>query len=296
MLCLKQSTLEAYICDPVLAAWAIFGVELDTFQAVRLRMMWWVPELIDDSGKAYGAYRDRIIGGIVGVGVGNLQRCMGPQKIAGSVDAAQYLDCVAVFYKMAEGVGTMSGNHTSSRQKQSVSIEAGTTLRDMSVYDPRDGSIIPMDTAMEMYPKLLSMHKDKEKGLQIGRVDGVQFALAAGGDNGTIAFRGVGVTPNPAERTTAKIIDLKASLPDEVLFAAMAVPEWEPGDPVAWNKAIYGHDAGHGTVMEVIVSGSHMRHGMTKTATEADPLLDIKVHGKKLQVLRHASSVTTRIR
>ena len=50
MLCLHQSTLEAYIRDPVLAAWAIFGMELDVFQAVRLRMMWWIPELIDDSG------------------------------------------------------------------------------------------------------------------------------------------------------------------------------------------------------------------------------------------------------
>ena len=79
--------------------------------------------------KAYGSYRDRIIGSVVGVGVGNLQRCGGPQKIADSVDAAQYLDCVAVFYKMAEGVAAMLGNHTSSRQKQSVSIEAGTSMR-----------------------------------------------------------------------------------------------------------------------------------------------------------------------
>ena len=54
MLCLNQSTIEAYIRDPVLAAWAIFGVELDTFQQARLRMMWWVPELIDDSGISTG--------------------------------------------------------------------------------------------------------------------------------------------------------------------------------------------------------------------------------------------------
>lgn len=52
--CLKQSELEAFIKDPVLAAWAIFGAELDVFQKVRLRMMWWVPELIDDSGISTG--------------------------------------------------------------------------------------------------------------------------------------------------------------------------------------------------------------------------------------------------
>lgn len=47
---LRQSELEAFIRDPVLAAWAIFGVELDVHQRVRLRLMWYIPELIDDSG------------------------------------------------------------------------------------------------------------------------------------------------------------------------------------------------------------------------------------------------------
>lgn len=51
---LKQSHVEAYIKDPVLAAWAIFGANLDVFQQVRLRYMWWVPELIDDSGISTG--------------------------------------------------------------------------------------------------------------------------------------------------------------------------------------------------------------------------------------------------
>jgi hypothetical protein len=51
---LRQSELEACIADPVFAAWLLFGVELDVFQAVRLRYMWWVPELIDDSGISTG--------------------------------------------------------------------------------------------------------------------------------------------------------------------------------------------------------------------------------------------------
>jgi hypothetical protein len=53
-LTLKQSHIEAYLRDPVLAAWAIFGAELDVFQQVRLRLMWHVPELIDDSGISTG--------------------------------------------------------------------------------------------------------------------------------------------------------------------------------------------------------------------------------------------------
>lgn len=51
---LKQSEIEEYIKDPVLAAWAIFGVELDVFQRIRLRIMWGVPNVIDDSGVATG--------------------------------------------------------------------------------------------------------------------------------------------------------------------------------------------------------------------------------------------------
>ena len=41
----------------------------------------------------------------------------------------------------------MLGNHTSARQKQSVSIEVGTTMGDLAVYDPRDASIITMPEA-----------------------------------------------------------------------------------------------------------------------------------------------------
>jgi hypothetical protein len=240
--------------------------------------------------KAYGAYRDRIIGCAVGVAVGNLQR--GPkQKIADSVAAAQYLDVVTVIYKAAEGVKDLLGNHTSARQKQSVSIESGAPLADYSVYDPRDQSIVTLQSAMEMYPDLIKFHK--EKGLQIGKIDGSQFALAPGGEDGLVQFKGVGVTPSPAERNTARIIDLKAAGSDDVcLAAAMCMPEWEPGQSVRWMPiALHGQDAGRGTVTEVIESGSVTRHGMTKTADPSDPLLEIKVHGKGIRVVRHASSV-----
>jgi hypothetical protein len=59
---------------------------------------------------------------------------------------------------------------------------------------------------------------------------------------------------------------------------------------VRWAPVLYGQDAGRGTIVEVIIHGSVTRHGMTKHATPADPLLDIKVHGKNLQVIRHGSS------
>lgn len=47
---IRQSHIEAYLKDPVLAVWYFFGVELDDFQQARLRYMWFVPDYHDDSG------------------------------------------------------------------------------------------------------------------------------------------------------------------------------------------------------------------------------------------------------
>lgn len=239
--------------------------------------------------KSYGAYRDRIVGNVVGVSVANLQRSS-KQAIAATANEAQYLDVVAVLYKAAEGVKDFLGNHASARQKQNVSIEVATKYSDLWVYDPRDRSILTTEAAAAAYPKLFSVHK--ERGIQIGKVDNVQFAFAAGGEGNPVPFRGVGYTPQPAEGKTARIIDLHAAS-DDICFAALAMPEWEPGCEVQWQR-IHALDAGQGTVMEVITEGVCHRHGMHLIATVADPLLDIRVHGKNLHVLRHAGSVAKR--
>lgn len=54
MIRLPQHILEAYLTDPVLAAEVLMGWELDTFQQIRLRYYWWVPDVIDSSGVATG--------------------------------------------------------------------------------------------------------------------------------------------------------------------------------------------------------------------------------------------------
>ena len=45
---------EDFLCDPVLAAWVIFGVRLDAFQSARLRYLWWVQNVIESSGVGGG--------------------------------------------------------------------------------------------------------------------------------------------------------------------------------------------------------------------------------------------------
>lgn len=47
---IKQSHLEQFLRDPVMAAYVIMRAELDTFQGALLKLMWWVPFTIDFSG------------------------------------------------------------------------------------------------------------------------------------------------------------------------------------------------------------------------------------------------------
>jgi hypothetical protein len=54
MLQIRQSHLEAFLRDPVLATYVFFGAELDVFQQARLRLFWWVPEVVDSSGISTG--------------------------------------------------------------------------------------------------------------------------------------------------------------------------------------------------------------------------------------------------
>jgi len=53
-LSVSEATWEEMLSDPVMAAWVIFGVELDAFQAARLRYYWWVMKVIDSSGFSSG--------------------------------------------------------------------------------------------------------------------------------------------------------------------------------------------------------------------------------------------------
>lgn len=42
------------LCDPVMAAYVIFGAQLDVFQRARLRAYWWIPDVVDSSGFSTG--------------------------------------------------------------------------------------------------------------------------------------------------------------------------------------------------------------------------------------------------
>lgn len=44
-----QTMVDDFIIDPVLGAKVIMGIEMDAFQAARLRTYWWVPNVMDSS-------------------------------------------------------------------------------------------------------------------------------------------------------------------------------------------------------------------------------------------------------
>src|SRR5574343_349377 len=51
---LTETMLCDFLCDPVLAAYWLTGVELDSFQKFLLKMEWWVPEVLVESGISTG--------------------------------------------------------------------------------------------------------------------------------------------------------------------------------------------------------------------------------------------------
>ena len=46
--------VDDFLCDPVMGAYVLLGIKLDVFQACRLRMLWWTPNVIDSSGFGTG--------------------------------------------------------------------------------------------------------------------------------------------------------------------------------------------------------------------------------------------------
>ena len=46
--------VDDFLIDPVMGAHVIFGIKLDVFQAVRQRLYWWTPDMIDSSGLGTG--------------------------------------------------------------------------------------------------------------------------------------------------------------------------------------------------------------------------------------------------
>lgn len=118
------------------------------------------------------------------------------------------LRCVAVVFKIAKGVSKLLGEHLTGKVRQSVSMECTTPVMNLGVW---------RHSTKEMYPLLdppeawKAAYKANEVGLPtIGKFMGEQLVIVYGTEK-PVLFRGVGITPRPAEKA-AKITGVNCSL------------------------------------------------------------------------------------
>lgn len=231
--------------------------------------------------------RDRIIGAIVHAKFPPSPP-MGWQ-IGDDAQAAPAIRAVAAIFKKAEGVPKVLGEHQSSKEKWNNSIEVLYKIDDLGVYIPSTREVIaPFSKLDERGMKGVAFRDKKSGHLMIGKHRGEQLALAPGGVNGTIAYDGVGMTKNPAERE-AQIEQVLASrgmqgeccsIPAEMHLAAM------------FKRVRFTSASGKrivARVKTVEAQGAVRLDGARMEATPADPVL-VCVH-EGTEFLRHASTV-----
>jgi hypothetical protein len=151
--------------------------------------------------------KDRIVGCVVATYFPPTP--MGGWKIGDDPEAAPSIRARAVIFKLADGVNRMIGDHQASRKTQSVSIETITTNSNLGIYVPSRGpdKIVPFMEA-DKDPEIFAALSFEP--LKLGKVNGEQ-AVFVFGISGPVDFRGVGITPRPAERE-AKIISFQAEV------------------------------------------------------------------------------------
>lgn len=227
--------------------------------------------------------RDRIIGCIVACSFPRAP--FGGWKIPATAEEAPCIHACAVVFKLAEGVAAMLGKHQTSTQKQSVSMETWAEMGDIGLYDPRSREVWSMEDAPD---ELLAQVSMDDGRLRVGKLgDGTQPALAYGIVDTPISFRGVGMTPNPAERT-ARVTAVMAERENENVFAVAAerVDDMLVGQVVAFNggRAL-------GRVRRLVKQGRLAApHGYGIMGSAEDPalLLELPDGG---QVVKHMSQI-----
>lgn len=231
--------------------------------------------------------KDRIVGCVVATYFPKPP--MDGWKIGDDPGAAPAIRGMAVIFKLADGVNRVMGDHQTSRKKQSLSIEAITSLDNIGIYLPGRGAdkIVPITAIAEHDPILESLELNPMK---LGKVNGEQGVFVFGMGR-PIELRGVGITPRPAEET-AKIVSFdakKQEIDGGTMFALAA----SQVDQELQGRAIKFKSTGRkGVVTKVFTEGKAKLPGYSWgiAATAQDPVLDIELPDKR-HVLRTVSSL-----
>jgi hypothetical protein len=235
--------------------------------------------------------RDRIVGCVVATWFP--PEPVGGWKIGDDPQAAPCIRAKLVIFKLAEGVHRLIGDHQASRKKQSVSIETTTTLGNLGIYVPSRGwdkvaAYSEWDNDKEIAKAL------KYNPLSIGKVGGDQ-AVFVYGMTEPVQFRGIGMTPRPAERE-AKIVSLKAQRSQTadggtlIAMAAELVEQELLGSEVTFLSQAKGR------IDKVWREGEAKLAGMpwSLRATKEDPVLRVLLANKQ-HVLHPLSALRGRI-
>lgn len=225
--------------------------------------------------------RDRMVGCVIATYFPNPP--MQGWKIPETAEAAPFITARAVLWKLAEGMDRVLGQHMASRQDWSVSIEVSADWDNIGIFDPDTRAIYPLVDAPDELLSAVTVDKTSQRLLIGKKANGRQLAFAYGNTAGAVDFRGVGMTPNPAERT-AKIISMNAEAGNIFTMAAEGVDDKIlTGVTCCWPQI--GGVRYSGKIQEVKREGSmrHPRYGYDMLCTAERP--GVKIYTPDGQVV-----------
>jgi hypothetical protein len=249
--------------------------------------------LLKTYGKEEGreVSKDRIVGCVVATFFPDEPEGGWQVDMSSSPNAAPCIRACAVIFKLADGVNRVVGDHQTSREKQSVSIEAITTYDNLGVLLPSRGvdSIQPLLSMTD--PDLIEAFQPDP--FKLNKINGEQPVFMYGIGR-PVDLRGVGITPRPAE-AEAKIVSFNAAKNKRKIeggtLIAMAASQV---DQELSGRAIKFNSGRSGLIREVHTEGKPRVGGLSMPASADEPVLEIELPDKA-RVLRRLSDVQSQI-
>lgn len=222
----------------------------------------------------YGSAQDSIIGTPVATTMPARppEGWFSPMNPAGAKTAVIHV--LAVVWKLAEGVDEILARHLDGTEPQSVSIEVITTMDNLGLWRPSTNQMCKMDAVPEAWMPALDFCGETALP-QVGKLGDEQLIVVYGADGRPVEFRGVAVTPKPAEKffgstkAAARITAVNAEQKGRETYAicAEAMPDLIRGTPLRFS------DGKRGTVETMRTTG----RCAGVNATEKDPLVGIRL-------------------